>query len=756
MMKLTNACVIVTAARFVTAAIGLGSIRHPLTMEVSYIVELSRDTHLKRGFSSSHEELYYNLDRRGATWEVVKEYSDPLLTGAAAKLGSDADLLALAQATGVQSITPVRLHSSPRPDGYSPHVMTGVDKLHAGGYFGKGIKIGIIDSGIDYTHPALGSKFGPGNKIIGGYDFVGDNLTNGAAPDPDPLDQCNGHGTHVAGIIGANPGNPWNISGVAYEAEINAYRVFSCSGSPSDDIILDAMLRAHNDGNDIFTLSLASTHAGWTEGVLGVVASRIAREGRIVTISAGNGGSIGSWYPPDPSAGVDVIWKAPWTSARLVIIPLNACDIFTQLANANTKGARYFVFYDDTDETPPAMDVGQYEVVLISKEDGAFLVEQAIPQNLTLEFQESAHSGLDKHGGLMSDFISYGPTYDMYLKPALCAPGGAIASTWPVFLGSNMLASGTSMSCPFVAGASALLLQARGKTADTARAARSIFQNTATPVRQSSANNSLITTAIHQGAGLINVYDAVKNTGIMLSSEILLNDTAYFKESNLLPDLSPPSNDAASVTITPWTITVPAGQSASIVATFKPPTSDSTKSPAYSGYIIAAGSDNSVLRSTYFGVAARLRDMRVVDDESAFFGAKILAILDKNSNPVPSGGIESFTMVGDDTPLIVYRLVAGSPSLHIDLLDSKTNITSVKALGVLYQERYPHRDVAIQVGPDWTGFKWFEILMFTNGTAVPNGSYKVCIRALKITGDPRVEDDYEVYYASSTVVINRA
>ena len=41
-------------------------------------------------------------------------------------------------------------------------------------------------------------------------------------PDDDPLDQCNGHGTHVAGIIGANPANEFNVTGVAYEASINA------------------------------------------------------------------------------------------------------------------------------------------------------------------------------------------------------------------------------------------------------------------------------------------------------------------------------------------------------------------------------------------------------------------------------------------------------------------------------------------------------------------------------------------------------
>jgi subtilisin family serine protease len=75
--------------------------------------------------------------------------------------------------------------------------------------------------GVDYTHPSLGGAFGPGNKIAGGFDFVGDNYdgqlfnnsffinqnfnshirfigTNTPVPDADPLDKCNGHGTHVS------------------------------------------------------------------------------------------------------------------------------------------------------------------------------------------------------------------------------------------------------------------------------------------------------------------------------------------------------------------------------------------------------------------------------------------------------------------------------------------------------------------------------------------------------------------------------
>lgn len=107
------------------------------------------------------------------------------------------------------------------PDTLSTHLLTQVDKIHAEGNIGKGIKIGMyedffsvevrvvtnsheilcsIDTGIDYNHPALGGGFGSNFLVAGGYDFVGDNYdgTNAPVPDSDPHDNCNGHGTHVA------------------------------------------------------------------------------------------------------------------------------------------------------------------------------------------------------------------------------------------------------------------------------------------------------------------------------------------------------------------------------------------------------------------------------------------------------------------------------------------------------------------------------------------------------------------------------
>ncbi|KAJ1303089.1 hypothetical protein OPQ81_011290 [Rhizoctonia solani] len=897
-------------AQLAAAVVDISSIPRetsPGVVPGAYIVELSNGSHLKRGFNSPHAELYHDLARRGALWEVTREFSCDVMMGVALKLGSDADLLKLAQSDGVQSIIPVYSHSLPDPidaqilsgpyqpptqprETQSSHVMTGVDKLHAEGVLGKGIKIGIIDSGIDYTHPALGGKFGPGNKVIGGYDFVGDAYrgSNGPAPVPDndPLDQCNGHGTHVAGIIAADPSNPFNISGVAYKASINSYRVFGCSGTVSDDVLVAALIRAYEEKNDVITFSLSSVGA-WTASTVGVVASRIADKGRVLVASAGNQGAVGAWYFGSPGTGKSVISvgsiennfvtiqnattsagrKIPYylgipltgaaslrlyaTSSNItiandacidlpsttpnlansvVIIRRGGCALADKIANTRKFGAQYFLIYDQADQPLQQLDFGNATAALITQKDGIYLVQQAIPANETISFTNTPWDYPVVGGGLVNSFSTYGPTNDMYLKPQISAPGGKVLSTYPVQLGSYRIDSGTSMAAPFVAGSAALLLQAHGKT--VAKSATAMFQNAAVPAKLDKAS-SLLETATHQGAGLIQVYDAIKNVGSMTPSELLLNDTTYFKKSHQLTiknsgknivtyDLThvpagtvntirgieviagtlPLLSNAASVSFSSSKLMVLPGFTATATVEFTPPIGlNSSSFPVYSGYIQAAGSDGTVLRSTYLGLAASLKDMRVVDNTTTVFGAgkKLPLIQDKNNQTV--NGSATFTMQGMDYPLVVYRLVAGTPLLQMDLINAATNVTSnlrkrgeptapllqldvparldrnkylqpisspiskrsifdwlfpykghtsggsfanVPTVGIIYQDDFLARNSRASTTTE-RGFNTFLVKSFANMTEIPDGSYKILLRALKITGNAKKEEDYEVW-----------
>ena len=117
---------------------------------------------------------------------------------------------------------------------------------------GAGVTVAIIDTGIDYTHPALGSGFGPGFKVKGGWDFVNN--------DGDPMDD-NGHGTHVSGIVA---GQSDTITGVAPDVSLVAYKVLGANGSGSESNVIAAIERAadpNQDGNtadhvDVANLSL--------------------------------------------------------------------------------------------------------------------------------------------------------------------------------------------------------------------------------------------------------------------------------------------------------------------------------------------------------------------------------------------------------------------------------------------------------------------------------------------------------------------
>jgi len=168
--------------------------------------------------------------------------------------------------SSLEGATPLKKRATTSgSDDFSTHIMGGVSELRAEGYAGDGIFIGVVDTGVDYNHPALGGGFGPGYKVVAGYDLVGDAYdgTNALVPDPNPMD-CDGHGTHVSGIIGADP-NPYNFTGVAPNATLGMWKVFGCEGSASNEVLIAAFNMAYEAGVDVISSSIGGA-SGWTEG----------------------------------------------------------------------------------------------------------------------------------------------------------------------------------------------------------------------------------------------------------------------------------------------------------------------------------------------------------------------------------------------------------------------------------------------------------------------------------------------------------
>ena len=151
---------------------------------------------------------------------------------------------------------------------------------------GDSVVVGIIDTGIDYLHPALGGGIGKGFKVIGGYDFVN--------KDNDPMDDHD-HGTHVAGIIA---GKTSTFSGVAPNALLFAIKVIGANGYGEEADILSGIERAAdpNDDNnyddkvDIANMSLGGD--GAPDDPLCTAVNNAVKLGVVFCISAGNSGSF--------------------------------------------------------------------------------------------------------------------------------------------------------------------------------------------------------------------------------------------------------------------------------------------------------------------------------------------------------------------------------------------------------------------------------------------------------------------------------
>ncbi|HHH30083.1 MAG TPA: hypothetical protein ENK57_17300, partial [Polyangiaceae bacterium] len=203
-------------------------------------------------------------------------------------------------------------------------------------FTGLGIRMGIIDSGIDYLHADFGGSGDPADydnndsnviepgtfpnaRVVGGWDFAGDSYDGGnPSPDPDPLDCRNGnaaqHGTHVAGIAGGSGvltdgtafAGPYDASfdpsifgvapGVAPQADLYALKVFGCSGGTT--LLVQAFEWAVDpNGNDdlsdrldVVNMSLGSTFSLSVGTVSDTAAKNLHQAGTVLVAAAGNDG----------------------------------------------------------------------------------------------------------------------------------------------------------------------------------------------------------------------------------------------------------------------------------------------------------------------------------------------------------------------------------------------------------------------------------------------------------------------------------
>jgi hypothetical protein len=161
------------------------------------------------------------------------------------------------------------------------------------GLTGKGIVIGIVDTGIDYMHPDMGGGLGPGFKVVGGYDFVNDN--------DDPMDD-NSHGTHVAGIAAANG----KVRGVAPGAALRGYKVLDHNGRGSASNVIAGIEQAVIDKVHILNFSLGSA-GGKPDDPLSAAVDNAMAAGLVCVVAAGNTGSRGYQSITSPGAARSAI-----------------------------------------------------------------------------------------------------------------------------------------------------------------------------------------------------------------------------------------------------------------------------------------------------------------------------------------------------------------------------------------------------------------------------------------------------------------
>ena len=756
------------------------------------------------------------------------------------------------------------------PDTFSTHVLTQVNRLRAEGITGKGVTIGVVDTGVDYKHPALGGCLGPGCLIERGHDLVGDAYLgeNGdrlPEPDDDPMD-CTGHGTHVVGTIAAQE-NPWGFTGAAPGVKIHIYKVFGCTGGVGNDVLIAAFNQAFEEGADLITASIGGP-SGWSEEPWGAYVEKIINQGVPCTLAAGNDGAAGMFYASTASAGKGVIsvasvdnpttptlmrqanvtvegapteeflWIAgspgafPNTSLPLRAVDFNTTDVangctewpadtedlsnkivlirrgtcfFTLKASLAAKhGARYIVIYNNVDDVPIPVVLNEVPeikaVAMVRREVGeAWIKELEAGKQVSLAIGNAASAKIvlsdsknNATGGSMSDFTSWGPTWELDARPLVSGPGGMILSTYPLADGGYGVLSGTSMATPMLAASVALVMEARGKHM-APWMYESFLTNTAKPVLFNGGDGptDFYAPVPQQGNGLVQVYDAAHTKTMLSKSHLSFNDTDHFagpqtftihnladkdityKMSHVpaatayMRNSSSPlaaafPNDLvdqfASLKFSRDEVTIVAGGRADVTVTATPdPSLDAARLPVWSGWVNITASDGSSYVLAYQGATGSMRSLKV-------FAQNYLIAVPPNP-PVtgetlvfpPAMANRTFTLPAMGTanatnttstnltlPGFQLNLAVGSLTLNAFISPAGANDTDLKTFdfqGITALGQHRSFPMEWVTRDSWT-LKWDGEL--NDGSFAPEGSYKFVFAALKIFGDPKNKSDWEI------------
>jgi len=368
------------------------------------------------------------------------------------------------------------------------------------GFTGYGIKIGVIDTGINLEHPDFFNPDGT-SRFLKGYDFV----------DNDSIPQdTNGHGTQVTGIIAADG----QLKGVAPGVEIFSYRVSSDGESVPSDLIIKAINQAVEDGVDIINISLG---VNMTHNKIDDAVNNAIDHGVIVVTAAGNSGpdkstigsparnpnaiTVGATYNNRDSSMVSTLeidgtqfQVLPMRGTNTISEPISTEIVFAKYSRENDfeeidvrnkivlaeRGGEVsdeIVFFSDKEIF--ASKNGAKGLIIYNNQPGIFfgeLIHEYVSEDYNpsiptvsmtreeglelkkiLDTETSGTLNVFNHPDFIATFSSRGPVSPFYQKPDLVAPGVFVNTT--SLKNSYNITSGTSYAAPHVSGAIALLLE---------------------------------------------------------------------------------------------------------------------------------------------------------------------------------------------------------------------------------------------------------------------------------------------------------